>query len=50
VAITRAKDELFLCQPEIRRGRDGTITFCRPSRFVVEIPQGLLREVRLPYL
>ncbi len=50
VAITRAKDELFLCQPEIRRGRDGNITFCRPSRFVTEIPQGLLREVRLPYI
>jgi DNA helicase-2/ATP-dependent DNA helicase PcrA len=50
VAVTRAKDELYLCQPEIRRGRDGTITFCRPSRFVVEIPQGLLREVRLPYI
>ncbi len=50
VAITRAKDELFLCQPEIRRGRDGSINFCRQSRFVVEIPKGLLREVRLPYL
>jgi DNA helicase-2/ATP-dependent DNA helicase PcrA len=50
VAVTRAKDELFLCQPEMRRGRDGTITFCRPSRFVGEIPKGMLRDVRLPYL
>jgi DNA helicase-2/ATP-dependent DNA helicase PcrA len=50
VAITRAKDELYLCQPEIRRGRDGTITFCRPSRFVTEIPEGLLKDVRLPYI
>jgi DNA helicase-2/ATP-dependent DNA helicase PcrA len=50
VAITRAKDELYLCQPEMRRGRDGSITFCRPSRFVTEIPQDLLKELRLPYV
>ena len=50
VAVTRAKDELFLCVPEVRRARDGGIQYCRPSRFVGEIPKELLREVRLPYV
>ena len=44
VAVTRAKDELCLCAPEMRRTRDGGIFFCKPSRFIKELPQGLLRE------
>jgi len=38
VAITRAKDELFICVPEVRRMRDGGVMYCEPSRFIDEIP------------
>ncbi|MCL2104925.1 MAG: ATP-dependent helicase [Kiritimatiellaeota bacterium] len=44
VAVTRAKDELVLCAPEIRRMRDGGVFFCKPSRFIKEIPRELVRE------
>jgi len=44
VAVTRAKDELCLCAPEMRRTRDGGVFFCKPSRFIKELPPGLLRE------
>ncbi|MEI8243219.1 MAG: ATP-dependent helicase [bacterium] len=44
VAVTRARDELCLCAPEMRRTRDGGVFFCKPSRFIKELPQGLLRE------
>jgi len=46
VAVTRAKDELCLCSPEVRRTRDGGVIFCEPSRFVEEVPRELLTEVR----
>ena len=46
VAITRAKDELHICVPELRRTRDGGVMYCTPSRFVEEIPPELLRENR----
>jgi DNA helicase II / ATP-dependent DNA helicase PcrA len=46
VAVTRAKDELYLCVPELRNTRDGGVFYCKPSRFVEEIPQGYLRELR----
>jgi len=44
VAVTRAKDELCLSAPEMRRTREGGIFFCKPSRFIKELPRGLLRE------
>jgi DNA helicase-2/ATP-dependent DNA helicase PcrA len=44
VAVTRARDELCLLAPEMRRTRDGGVFFCKPSRFIKELPQGLLRE------
>ncbi|MFA5688862.1 MAG: ATP-dependent helicase [Kiritimatiellales bacterium] len=43
VATTRAEDRLFLCCPEIRRNRDGSIIPYEPSRFVREIPPHLLQ-------
>lgn len=46
VAVTRAKDELCLCTPEIRRMREGGIVYHAPSRFVTEIPANLFRQVR----
>jgi len=44
VAVTRAKDELALCAPGMRRTRDGGVFFCKPSRFIKELPRGLIRE------
>ena len=43
VAITRAKDELFICVPEVRRMRDGGVMYCEPSRFIQEIPRHYLK-------
>lgn len=45
VATTRAKDELFLCVPALRRARDGGVQFYSPSRFVTELPPSLIQEV-----
>ncbi|MCX7008467.1 MAG: hypothetical protein NTY53_14655 [Kiritimatiellaeota bacterium] len=44
VATTRAKDELYLCVPEIRRVRDGGAMPCIPSRFITEVPLDLFEE------
>jgi DNA helicase-2/ATP-dependent DNA helicase PcrA len=41
VATTRAKDELILCVPEMRKTHDGGIYACEPSRFVSELPEDL---------
>jgi DNA helicase-2/ATP-dependent DNA helicase PcrA len=51
VAITRARDELYLCYPLLRSGFGGTgDSLQHPSRFVKEIPQELLDEWNLrPY-
>ena len=46
VAITRAKDELCICSPEVRRMQDGGVMYCLPSRFVEEIPPELLEVDR----
>ncbi len=50
VAATRAKDELYLCTPEVRRTRDGGVMFCQPSRFVAELPPELLRQERVGFI
>ncbi|MCF7849268.1 MAG: ATP-dependent helicase, partial [Kiritimatiellales bacterium] len=44
VAVTRAKDELLLCCPLVRRQRDGGMIFLDPSRFIEEIPDDLLQS------
>lgn len=44
VAVTRAKDELVLCAPSMRMTRDGSCFFCKPSRFIKEVPKELLSE------
>jgi DNA helicase-2/ATP-dependent DNA helicase PcrA len=49
VATTRAKDHLFLCVPKMRRGRDGEFNYYNPSRFLEEIPSGLLYRERAEY-
>ncbi|HEY1716840.1 MAG TPA: ATP-dependent helicase [Verrucomicrobiae bacterium] len=49
VAITRAKNELYLSYPLIRGGygNSGNDAFQSPSRFLSEIPKELLNEWRL---
>jgi len=38
VAVTRARDEVFLTYPQIHRGRDTTQVLMRRSRFIEELP------------
>jgi len=44
VACTRAKDALYLSAPEMRVVKGGGMMYMRPSRFVKELPRGLLEE------
>jgi ATP-dependent DNA helicase UvrD/PcrA len=41
VALTRAKDELYLCYPLIETDRARQTVLQRPSRFITEIPRAL---------
>jgi len=50
VAVTRAKDELFMCMPEVRRTRDQGVIYCLPSRFVEEIPPDLVTHESDPFI
>jgi len=43
VATTRARDRLILCAPRCRRTRDQGMAFYAPSRFLQEIPTGLVQ-------
>jgi DNA helicase-2/ATP-dependent DNA helicase PcrA len=43
VAVTRAKDYLWLCVPRMRKARDGGIQMCLPSRFIDEIDPELVQ-------
>lgn len=45
VGITRAREHLCLSHAEIRR-MFGSESHCRPSRFLDEIPSGLIEEIR----
>ena len=49
VAVTRAKDELFLTYPLYRATGGDTGGFQRPSRFVGEIPKTHYQELALRY-
>lgn len=46
VGLTRAMEKLYLTHAETRR-LHGRETFQRPSRFLRELPEGLIEEVRL---
>jgi DNA helicase-2/ATP-dependent DNA helicase PcrA len=54
VAVTRAKDELYLVVPQLYRGRSKSLVIMKPSRFLTEIAQDLIEpmelEENLPYL
>jgi DNA helicase-2/ATP-dependent DNA helicase PcrA len=45
VGMTRAREQLYLSYAEIRR-MHGSENYCRPSRFIDELPSGLVEEVR----
>jgi DNA helicase-2/ATP-dependent DNA helicase PcrA len=45
VGITRAREHLCLSHAEVRR-MHGSENHCRPSRFLDEIPPGLIQEIR----
>jgi DNA helicase-2/ATP-dependent DNA helicase PcrA len=47
VAVTRAKDELYLSYPLLRRTSGGSDALQKPSRFLAEIPPGLMETLRL---
>ncbi len=49
VAVTRARDVLYLCCPRMRTGRDGRPLHYAPSRFVKEIPAQLLEYDRISH-
>jgi len=42
VALTRAKDELYVCYPLIETDRARQTVLQRPSRFIAEVPRALL--------
>ena len=46
VAMTRARNELYLCYPIVRSGAGGTL-LQQPSRFLQELPEGLLERWEL---
>ncbi|NLG34012.1 MAG: ATP-dependent helicase [Lentisphaerae bacterium] len=46
VAVTRARDYLWLCVPRMRKARDGGVMMCMPSRFIDEIDPNLLQTDR----
>ena len=49
VSVTRAKNELYLCYPNVRGGfgASGMDTYQSPSRFLAEIPKDLVNEWNL---
>ena len=46
VAVTRARDELYLCYPQIN-ARGGPTMMMEPSRFVAEVSDHLYQPLRL---
>ncbi|MBI3879580.1 MAG: UvrD-helicase domain-containing protein [Verrucomicrobia bacterium] len=49
VAITRAKDELYLIAPESRMTGQAGFEMLLPSRFLNEIPDELVEEIKVSY-
>jgi DNA helicase-2/ATP-dependent DNA helicase PcrA len=46
VAVTRAKDELYLCYPKVN-AKGGPATLLSPSRFLTEVSEELYQPLRL---
>ncbi len=49
VAITRAKDELYLIAPSRRLTQNDDLYLLRPSPFIKEIPRSILRRARVSW-
>jgi len=47
VAVTRAKDELYLVAPQVYRNRGGGLIMMKPSRFLTEIAADLTEQMEL---
>jgi len=47
VAVTRAKDEVYLVVPQTYRGRSRSVIMMKPSRFLTELPDGLSEKMEL---
>ena len=47
VAVTRAKDELYLVVPQLYRNRSRSLIMMKPSRFLTEIAQELTEHMEL---
>lgn len=47
VAVTRAKDELYLVVPQLYRNRSGSLIIMKPSRFLAELDNNLTEQMEL---
>jgi DNA helicase-2/ATP-dependent DNA helicase PcrA len=47
VAVTRAKDELYLVVPQLYRNRSRSLIMMKPSRFLTEVAQDLTEAMEL---
>lgn len=47
VAVTRAKDELYLVVPQVYRNRSRSLVVMKPSRFLTEIGEDLTEQMEL---
>ena len=47
VAVTRAKDELYLVMPQTYRGRSRKVVMMKPSRFLSELDESLTERLEL---
>jgi DNA helicase-2/ATP-dependent DNA helicase PcrA len=47
VAVTRAKDELYLVVPQLYRNRSRSLIVMKPSRFLMELDKDLTEQMEL---
>jgi len=47
VAVTRARDEIYLVVPQVYRNRGGGLIMMKPSRFLTELAQDLTEPIEL---
>jgi DNA helicase-2/ATP-dependent DNA helicase PcrA len=47
VAVTRARDELYLVLPQVYRNRGGSLIMMKPSRFLTELSKDLTEPMEL---
>jgi DNA helicase-2/ATP-dependent DNA helicase PcrA len=47
VAVTRAKDEIYLITPQFYHNRSQSLIMMKPSRFLMELPDDLTEPMEL---